>query len=83
MNKTSNARNPSLHQGSQLNVTEDDLVEAKAIAATLSLEGVRKMMQNVLKIHDRDPNFPHSVLIKIHEFLGQSLVRLTSVFTQR
>ncbi|KAJ0296046.1 hypothetical protein COL516b_012006 [Colletotrichum fioriniae] len=27
---------------SHLNVTEDDLIEAKAVAATLSLEGVRK-----------------------------------------
>ncbi|GKT40651.1 uncharacterized protein ColSpa_00832 [Colletotrichum spaethianum] len=56
---------------SHLNVTEDDLIEAKAIAATLSVEGVRKMMENVLRIHDRDPNFPHSVLMKVHEFLGE------------
>ncbi|KAI3559083.1 OPT oligopeptide transporter [Colletotrichum abscissum] len=54
---------------SHLNVTEDDLIEAKAVAATLSLEGVRKMMETVLRIHNRDPNFPHSVLMKIHEFL--------------
>ncbi|OLN90328.1 Oligopeptide transporter 2-like protein 3 [Colletotrichum chlorophyti] len=54
---------------SHLNVTEDDLIEAKAVAANLTLEGVRKMMENVIKIHDRDANFPHSVLMKIHEFL--------------
>ncbi|GKT89097.1 OPT oligopeptide transporter [Colletotrichum tofieldiae] len=54
---------------SHLNVTEDDLIEAKSIAATLTVEGVRKMMETVLRIHDRDPNFPHSVLMKIHEFL--------------
>ncbi|KAK1985221.1 OPT oligopeptide transporter [Colletotrichum cereale] len=59
---------------SHLNVTEDDLVEAKAIAATLSLDGVRKMMENVLRIHDRDPNFPHTVLMKIHEFLDNETV---------
>ncbi|CCF36791.1 hypothetical protein CH063_08276 [Colletotrichum higginsianum] len=59
---------------SHLNVTEDDLIEAKAIAANLTLEGVQKMMKNVLRIHDRDPNFPHSVLMKIHEFLDNENV---------
>ncbi|KAK2048969.1 OPT oligopeptide transporter [Colletotrichum somersetense] len=57
-----------------LNVTEDDLIEAKEIAAILSLDGVRKMMQNVLRIHDRDPNFPHVTLMKIHEFLDNETV---------
>ncbi|KDN71105.1 putative OPT oligopeptide transporter [Colletotrichum sublineola] len=59
---------------SHLQVTEDDLIEAKAIAATLSLDGVRKMMETVLRIHDRDPNFPHVTLMKIHEFLDNENV---------
>ncbi|KAL0938315.1 opt oligopeptide transporter [Colletotrichum truncatum] len=59
---------------SHLNVTEDDLIEAKAVAANLSLEGVRTMMQTVIKIHDRDPNFPHGVLMKIHEFLDNESI---------
>ncbi|KAH8597809.1 OPT oligopeptide transporter [Bisporella sp. PMI_857] len=54
---------------SELNVTEEDLVEAKAMAEALSLEQVHKMMKNVLKIHEHDANFPHRVLMKIHEFL--------------
>ena len=28
------------------------------------------MMVSVLKIHERDPNFPHSVLLRIQKFLG-------------
>lgn len=27
-------------------------------------------MGAVLKIHERDPNFPHSILMRIQEFLG-------------
>lgn len=29
------------------------------------------MMGNVLTIHERDPNFPHTVLIRIQQFLGK------------
>jgi hypothetical protein len=54
----------------QLNVTEDDLLEAKAAAANMTLEGVREMMETVRKIHERDPNFPHIILLKIDEFLN-------------
>jgi len=28
-------------------------------------------MINVLQIHEHDPNFPHAILMKIHEFLGE------------
>ena len=28
-------------------------------------------MTNVLKMHENDPNFPHTVLTKIQEFLGK------------
>lgn len=55
---------------SELKVTEDDLLEAKALAATMSLESVTAMMRNVLRIHERDPNFPHTILLRIDEFLS-------------
>jgi len=29
-------------------------------------------MASVLRIHERDPNFPHNVLLKIQEFLGMA-----------
>ncbi|KAL2278304.1 hypothetical protein FJTKL_14572 [Diaporthe vaccinii] len=52
-----------------LNVTEDDLIEARELAAQMSTEDVRKMMANVLRIHERDPNFPHIILERIQAFL--------------
>ncbi|KAL6352776.1 hypothetical protein LRP88_13249 [Fusarium phalaenopsidis] len=52
-----------------LNVTEDDLLEAKEVAATLSLQDVRKMMNQVYKIYGRDPNFPLVVIEKIEAFI--------------
>lgn len=30
-------------------------------------------MKNVVSMHGRDPNFPHVVLEKIQEFLGECL----------
>ncbi|KAK1760196.1 OPT oligopeptide transporter protein-domain-containing protein [Echria macrotheca] len=53
-----------------LNMTEADLYEARTIADQMSLDEVRLLMENVLKIHERDPNFPQSVIDKIKEFLG-------------
>ncbi|CZR56581.1 related to sexual differentiation process protein isp4 [Phialocephala subalpina] len=53
-----------------LNVTEDDLLEAKEHAKDLSLEETRQMMIKVLKVHEKDPNFSVLVLDKINEFLG-------------
>ncbi|KAM7200716.1 OPT oligopeptide transporter [Naviculisporaceae sp. PSN 640] len=55
---------------SEMVVTEEDLAEARAVAETLTLEGVRETMESVLKIHERDPNFPHSILMRIQEFLA-------------
>ncbi|KAK5995245.1 Oligopeptide transporter 2 [Cladobotryum mycophilum] len=55
-----------------LNATEDDILEAKELAATMSLDAVRKMMSNVLAIHDGDPNFPFVTLQNIKEFLGNA-----------
>lgn len=57
---------------SELNVTEEDLVEAKGIADRMSLEEVRALMGNVLKQHDNDPNFPFIILEKVRDFLGKS-----------
>ncbi|KAM7215333.1 OPT oligopeptide transporter [Rhypophila decipiens] len=51
-------------------VTEDDLIEARAVANTLTLEGVKETMWSVLKIHERDPNFPHAILMRIQEFMA-------------
>jgi hypothetical protein len=59
------------HVESDLNVTEEDLLEAKETAANFTLDDVRTLMKDVLDRHHRDPNFPHSVLEKIREFLGK------------
>ncbi|KAI6779433.1 uncharacterized protein J7T54_005247 [Emericellopsis cladophorae] len=59
---------------SDLVVTEDDLLEAKDLASTFSLDEVRELMLNVHKLHKRDPNFPTSVLDKIEDFLGNDEV---------
>lgn len=55
-------------------VTEDDLLEAKEIAATLSLEEVRTMMTQVYALHKRDPNFPLSIIEKIEVFIGNEAI---------
>ncbi|KAK3317272.1 OPT oligopeptide transporter protein-domain-containing protein [Cercophora scortea] len=55
---------------SELNVTERDLNEAKAIADQMTLDELRNMMGNVFKIHEFDPNFPHTILDKTKEFLS-------------
>ncbi|KAM3444273.1 hypothetical protein MY4824_000162 [Beauveria thailandica] len=52
-----------------LDVTEDDLLEAKELAATYSLPDLRNMMQRVLNFHGRDPNFPLQVIREIEQFL--------------
>ncbi|KAK6222197.1 opt oligopeptide transporter [Colletotrichum tabaci] len=58
------------HVEKDLNVTEDDLLEAKELASQLSLEEVREMMFNVHKIHEKDPNFPLAIIEKIEDFLA-------------
>ncbi|KAJ0348495.1 hypothetical protein COL154_006460 [Colletotrichum chrysophilum] len=57
------------HVEMELNVTEDDLLEAKELASQMSLEEVREMMFNVHKIHEKDPNFPLVIIEKIEAFL--------------
>ncbi|CAM1506483.1 Fc.00g061240.m01.CDS01 [Cosmosporella sp. VM-42] len=59
------------------NVTEDDLFEARELAATFSLEDVRRMMTQVYALHKRDPNFPFPIIQKIEDFIGNN-----SVFTE-
>ena len=54
-----------------LNATEDDLLEARELAGTYSLDDVRTLMTQVHKIHKRDPNFPIAIINKIEEFLGK------------
>ena len=63
------------HVESDLNVTEEDLTEAKQTAATFSLEDCRKLMTDVLQRHNNDPNFPFTVLEKMREFLGELTLR--------
>ncbi|KAI1452673.1 OPT-domain-containing protein [Annulohypoxylon moriforme] len=55
-----------------LNVTENDLAEAKGLANRLTLEEVRPMMERVLIIHENDPNFPFSIIQRIRAFLGNT-----------
>jgi OPT family small oligopeptide transporter len=47
------------------------MLEAKEFAAALTLEEVRVMMQRVFKLHEKDPNFPLSIIYKIRDFLGK------------
>ncbi|KAK5998914.1 Oligopeptide transporter 2 [Cladobotryum mycophilum] len=56
--------------GRHLAVTEDDLLEAKELAASYSLEGVRRMMKAVYNRHKHDPNFPTGIITKIDEFIN-------------
>ncbi|KJZ79722.1 hypothetical protein HIM_01191 [Hirsutella minnesotensis 3608] len=60
-----------------LNVTEDDLLEAKELASQYTLDEVRDIMIRVRRIHEKDPNFPSTVILKIQAFLDNE-----SVFTE-
>ncbi|EMR68687.1 putative opt oligopeptide transporter protein [Eutypa lata UCREL1] len=53
-----------------LNVTEDDLVEAHDLATKWTLDDIRPLMEKVLVIHEHDPNFPLSIIDRIKAFLG-------------
>lgn len=57
--------------GHGLTATDDDMLEAKELAATYSLETVHDMMKQVYKAHRKDPNFPLAVLEKIEDFLSK------------
>ncbi|RDW75850.1 putative opt oligopeptide transporter [Coleophoma crateriformis] len=54
----------------ELNVTENDLLEARDGAKDLSLEETRVIMTQVLQIHEQDPNFPLTIIQRIQEFLA-------------
>ncbi|KAL1642599.1 hypothetical protein SLS58_005368 [Diplodia intermedia] len=53
-----------------LNISGDDLAVAEEYAKTLNLDDVRKIFENVIKIHQNDQNFPVAVLEKMEEFVG-------------
>ncbi|CAK7227132.1 hypothetical protein SCUCBS95973_006439 [Sporothrix curviconia] len=55
--------------GAELNATQEDLDEAKALAGQMSLDDVRQLMTGVHKMHENDPNFPHVALRKIKNFI--------------
>ncbi|CAI4218058.1 unnamed protein product [Parascedosporium putredinis] len=57
-------------EGHVLNVTEDDLLEAKALASSFTLEDTRRLMKQVHIQHARDPNFPISIIDRIEQFIG-------------
>ncbi|KAI1084287.1 OPT-domain-containing protein [Whalleya microplaca] len=57
-----------------LNVTENDLAEAKELASGMSLEEVRPMIERVLIIHENDPNFPYSIIERIKAFLDNDAI---------
>ncbi|QYT00822.1 hypothetical protein H0G86_007889 [Trichoderma simmonsii] len=52
-----------------LHVTEDDLLEARELAATYTPEEVRDLLSTFYRLHKRDPNFPLDVIEKIEAFL--------------
>ncbi|PKS10371.1 hypothetical protein jhhlp_002122 [Lomentospora prolificans] len=56
-------------EGQILNVTEDDLLEAKALASTFTLEDTLRLMRQVHIQHSRDPNFPITIIDRIEEFI--------------
>ncbi|RCI10140.1 hypothetical protein L249_8385 [Ophiocordyceps polyrhachis-furcata BCC 54312] len=57
-----------------LNVTEDDLLEAKELASQYTLQEVRDIMVRVRRVHEKDPNFPAAVIHKIQAFLDNDAV---------
>ncbi|KAK4221527.1 hypothetical protein QBC38DRAFT_522031 [Podospora fimiseda] len=56
--------------GGTFNAADDDLLEATAIASTLTLEDARELLVAIREKHERDPNFEMGVINKIKEFLG-------------
>ncbi|PHH72196.1 hypothetical protein CDD80_4690 [Ophiocordyceps camponoti-rufipedis] len=57
-----------------LDVTEDDLLEAKELASQYTLQQVRQVMIRVRRVHEKDPNFPAAVMGKIQAFLDNEAV---------
>ncbi|KAG4417006.1 hypothetical protein IFR04_009847 [Cadophora malorum] len=58
--------------GHELNVTGEDLLQAQQGAKNFDLEETRDIMIKVMKIHERDPNFPIAVVERVREFLGNA-----------
>jgi OPT family small oligopeptide transporter len=58
----------------ELNVTEDDLLEAKELASQYTLDEVREVMIRIHKVHEKDPNFPTPVIQKIKAFLENDTI---------
>ncbi|PBP27598.1 UPF0075-domain-containing protein [Diplocarpon rosae] len=54
----------------ELNVTGEDLLQAQAAGKALDLNETRAILVNVLKMHERDPNFPSTAIDRIKYFLG-------------
>ncbi|EHK46924.1 uncharacterized protein TrAtP1_010472 [Trichoderma atroviride] len=57
-----------------LNVTEDDLLEAQELASRYTLEEVRDIMARVFRVHEKDHNFPSVIILKIKAFLENESV---------
>ncbi|KAK8022808.1 OPT oligopeptide transporter [Apiospora rasikravindrae] len=55
-------------------ITDEDYAQAKAVADQMSLPEVKALMENVIKMHDRDPNFPMTIIEKIRQFLGNDAI---------
>ncbi|KAK8134922.1 hypothetical protein PG984_006934 [Apiospora sp. TS-2023a] len=51
------------------NVSESDLLQARLLAKSLTLDDIRPMLEEVLRIHETDPNFPFAIIEKIRSFL--------------
>ncbi|CAK7567423.1 MAG: hypothetical protein SEPTF4163_005387 [Sporothrix epigloea] len=54
----------------ELNATQADLDDARALAEQMSLDDVRRLMVDVYRVHENDPNFPHQALRKIKNFIN-------------
>ncbi|KAI5467679.1 OPT oligopeptide transporter protein-domain-containing protein [Mariannaea sp. PMI_226] len=57
-----------------LHATEDDWMEAREIAARLTLTETRDIMTQVHSLHKRDPNFPLFTIEKIEHFIGNPAI---------
>ncbi|KAJ4859625.1 OPT oligopeptide transporter protein domain-containing protein [Trichoderma breve] len=57
-----------------LNVTEDDLLEAQELASRYTLQEVRDIMTRVFRVHEKDHNFPSIIIQKIKAFLENESV---------
>ncbi|PHH71270.1 hypothetical protein CDD82_6607 [Ophiocordyceps australis] len=54
----------------QLDPSEDEILEAKEVAAGMTLERAKSILQDTVKTHNGDPNFPFETLSTIKEYLS-------------